>query len=198
MDENDIPTLGDAPLAPQKHPFPKDIEPMDSSWWLKDKEKRVCDLFLGECLMNQPESYAKIYKPRTPSSKATGTTRFFKRARVRRYLYFKTRKLEEKIELTQECILRDLMLVRDMALGRVDQDIVVGQDKGFVVTHKGRNTDLKAANQALTQLGKFHELGMWVEKKETDIQVVNFNFDMGGSDKSSEKVINQQKDLDHD
>jgi len=116
---------------------------------------------------------------------------------IRRYLYFRTRKLEEKIELTQEEILRDLILVKNMALGRVDCYMVVGQDKGFVVTHKGRNTDLKAANQALTQLGKFHELGMWVEKKEMDVQVVNFNFNMGGED-NKEKIINPQKDLDHE
>ena len=189
-----IPRLGDTPLEPQKHPFPEVIEPMDSSWWLKPKEKLVCDEYLGECFMDQPKAFAKIYKPKTPSSKATGTTRFFKRARVRRYLYFRTRKLEEKIELTQESILLDLILVKEMALGRVDQEIVVGQDKGFVVTHKGKNTDLKAANQALTQLGKFHELGMWVEKKETEVQVVNFNFDMG----SKEKTINPTKDLEHD
>ncbi|MCK4870767.1 MAG: hypothetical protein KAS93_06630 [Gammaproteobacteria bacterium] len=193
-----IPVLGATELAPQKHPFPEIIEPMDSAWWLKPKEKSVCDLFLGECLMDQPAAFAKIYKPKTPSSKATGTTRFFKRARVRRYLYFRTRKIEEKIELTQEEILRDLMLVRDMALGRVDQKIVVGQDKGMVVTHVGKNTDLKAANQALTQLGKFHELGMWIEKKETEVQVVNFNFNMGDSNNKNEKVINNPKELDHD
>lgn len=189
-----IPVLGDIELAQKKCPFPKNIEPMDSEWWLKPKEKLVCDEYLGECFMNQPESYAKIYKPKTPSSKATGTTRFFKRARVRRYLYFKTRKLEEKIELTQEGILRDLIEVKEKALGRMDQQLVVGQDKGFVVTHIGRHTDLKAATQALTQLGKFHELGMWIDKKETDVQVVNFNFDMG----SPEKIINEPKVINHD
>jgi len=197
MDNNDIPTLGDAPLAAKKHPFPEVIEPMDSSWWLKPKEKSVCDIYLGECLLDQTAAFKKIYKPRTKSSLATGTCRFFKRAKVRRYLYFRTRKLEEKIELTQEEILRDLILVKNMALGRVDYETVVGQDKGYVVTHTGRNTDLKAANQALTQLGKFHELGMWVEKKETEVQVVNFNFNMGG-DEPSEKQINPQKDLEHD
>ena len=189
-----IPTFGDTELEVSKHPFPENIEPMDSSWWLKPKEKSVCDEYLGECFMDQPSAYAKIYKPRTPSSKATGTTRFFKRARVRRYLYFRTRKLEKKIQLTQESILLDLIQVKEMALGRVDQEMVIGQDKGMVVTHKGRNTDLKAANQALTQLGKFHELGMWVEKKEMDVQVVNFNFDMG----TKEKVVNPPKDLEHD
>ena len=183
-----IPKLGDTELIQKKHPFPEFIEPMDSTWWLKPKEKSVCDEYLGECLMDQPAAFAKIYKPRTPSSKATGTTRFFKRAKVRRYLYFRTRAIEETIKLTQEDILRDLILVKEMALGRIDQEMVVGQDKGFVVTHKGRNTDLKAANQALTQLGKFHELGMWVEKQEHEVQVVNFNFDMSGGMK--EKVIN--------
>ena len=191
-----IPVLGATELGPQKHPFPEVIEPMDSSWWLKPKEKSVCDLYLGECLLDQTSAFAKIYKPKTPSSKATGTTRFFKRARVRRYLYFRTRKIEEKIQLTQEDILRDLILVKEMALGRVDQEMVIGQDKGFVVTHTGRSTDLKAANQALTQLGKFHELGMWVEKKEIDIQTVNFNFDMGGNKK--EKIINDEKVIESD
>lgn len=193
MDENDIPTLGDAPLAAQKHPFPEVIEPMDSSWWLKPKEKSVCDLYLGECLLDQTAAFSKIYKPKTPASKASGTTRFFKRARVRRYLYFKTRKLEEKVELTQEMILRDMILAKEMAMGRVDQEIVVGQDKGFVVTHTGKSTDLKAATQLLTQLGKFHELGMWVEKKETDVQIVNFNFDMG----KTEKEVNPTKEIEH-
>jgi len=171
---------------------------MNSEWWLKPKEKSVCDLYLGECLLDQPKAFAKIYKPKTPSSKATGTTRFFKRAKVRRYLYFRTRKIEEKIELTQEAILRDLILVKEMALGRVDQEIVVGQDKGMVVTHTGKNTDLKAANQALTQLGKFHELGMWVEKKEIDVQTVNFNFNMGSSDHPKEKIINDEKVIESD
>ena len=35
---------------------------------------------------------------------------------------------------------------------------------------------------------------MWVEKKETDVQVVNFNFDMG----NPEKDITPRKDLEHD
>lgn len=193
-----IPIFGDAELVVAKHPFPENIEPMDSSWWLKPKEKLVCDEYLGECFMDQPAAFAKIYKPRTPSSKATGTTRFFKRAKVRRYLYFRTRAIEETIKLTQEDILRDLILVKEMALGRVDQEIVVGQDKGSVVVHTGKNTDLKAANQALTQLGKFHELGMWVEKKEIDVQTVNFNFNMSGEDLPKEKVINNPKEIDHD
>jgi len=47
-----IPVLGATELAPQKHPFPEVIEPMDSSWWLKPKEKSVCDVYLGECLLD--------------------------------------------------------------------------------------------------------------------------------------------------
>jgi len=193
-----VPVFGDTELMVQEHPFPEFIEPMDSSWWLKPKEKQVCDEYLGECFMDQTSAFAKIYKPRTVSSKATGTTRFFKRAKVRRYLYFRTRALEKVVKLTQESILLDLIEVKEMGLGRVEQEMVVGLHEGTVIKHKGKSTDLKAANQALTQLGKFHELGMWVEKKEIDIQVVNFNFDMGGPSTPPEKVINPPKELNHD
>lgn len=192
MKDLDIPKLGETELTEPKHPFPKYIEPMDSEWWLKPKEKSVCDAYLGECFMNQTEAFALIYKPKTKSSRETGTTRFFKRAKVRRYLYFKTRKLEKKVEITQEEILRDLILVKEMAMGRLEQNMILGQEKGEAVSYRGKATDLKTATQALTQLGKFHQLGMWVEKKETDVQVVNFNFDMGIPEKPKEKVINEK------
>lgn len=181
-----IPKLGETELKPP--PFPEVIEPFDSEWWLDEKHKSVCDAYLGDCELDQVKAFKKIYKPRTKPSAHTGASRFFKKAKVRRYLYFQMRKLSAKVELSQEMILRNLIEVAEMAMGKRDQEMVVGLHEGVVVEHTGKNTDLKAANSALTQLGKYHELGMWVEKKETDVQIVNFNFDMG----KPEKVIPHQ------
>ena len=193
MSDLTIPKFGDTELEQPKHPFPEHIEPMDSEWWLSHKEKAVCDAYLGESFMDTKEAFKSQYTAKTKTSLATGASRFFKKAKVRRYLYFRIRKIEEKVELSQEQILRDMIDLKEMALGRKAQPIVLGHNEGIPIKTVAKTTDLKAANAVLTQLGKFHELGMWVEKKETDIQVVNFNFDMG----KPEKVINNEWDTPH-
>lgn len=181
-----IPKLGDTELVAP--PFPEVIEPFDSEWWLDEKHKTVCDAYLGECELDQVAAFKIIYNPTTKNSAHVGASKFFKKPKVRRYLYFQMRKLSKRVELSQEMILRNLIEVAEMAMGKRNQKMVLGHTEGVVIEHEGKSTDLKAATSALTQLGKYHELGMWVDKKETDVQTVNFNFDMG----KPEKVIEHQ------
>ncbi len=189
MDNTVIPKIGETEIKQKANPFPEVIEPMDSDWWLNEKQKSVCDAFLGESFMDNIVAFKTRYNPKTIDSAKSGACRFFKMAKVRRYLYIRTKEIRTNVKLSQEQILSDMIDLKEMALGRKDQHLILGHSEGFPVKTIGRTTDLKAANAVLTQLGKFHELGMWIDKKETEVKVVNFNFDMG----RPEKTINHDE-----
>lgn len=189
MDPMIIPKIGETEIKQRPSPFPEVIEPMDSDWWLNEKQKSVCDAYLGESFMDCIAAFKTKYSPRTVDSAKSGACRFFKMAKVRRYLYVRTKEIRTNVNLSQEQILSDMVDLKEMALGRKDQHLILGHSEGVPVKTIGRTTDLKAATAVLTQLGKFHELGMWVDKKETEVKVVNFNFDMG----KKEKTINPEE-----
>jgi len=192
---DDIPVATNMEVGDTKPtPFPVDIEPMDSEWWLIPSQKEVCDRYLGECKLDQMCAYTRGRTFKTKSSAAATTTMFFKKPKIRRYLYLKMKKLADKVDLSQEMILRDLIDVKEMALGRKAQNLVLGVDKdGFPIVEFAKSTDLKAANTALTQLGRYHKLSMWTEKVDQEISVVNFNFNMGAPEEN--KAIELVKGL---
>lgn len=180
--------ISDLPEEIRPKPFPIEIEPFDSKFWMTPDQKQICDLYLGECKFDQGAAYA-IVRPnfKKYTTMLTAASRFFKMLKVRRYLYIRAKELTGKVELTQEMILKDLIEVKEMAMGRKPSSIYIVDEKYDAVEKKVKVVNLAVAKQTLEQLGKYHELAMWTEKAENEISYINFNFNMG--DKKQERLI---------
>jgi hypothetical protein len=187
---DNIPTVGDHQFEPEQ--FPEIIEPMDSEWWLLPEQKQICDVYLGECRFDQTCAVQAVRTYKNPNSARAAATRFFKQARVRRYLWIRTKQLTKKFEINQEEIIRDLIEVKEMAMGRKPTHIYATDKHGNIYPDYVRVANLAVAKQTLEQLGKFNEIAMWNEKDKGagDVQVINFNFDMRGQ--NSENVIDDK------
>ena len=63
---DEIPTVGDIKTDPP--PFPLNIEPFDSEWWLEPEQKAICDVYLGECKMEKACAVKKFRKYKNSKS----------------------------------------------------------------------------------------------------------------------------------
>lgn len=179
--EYKIPTIADANI--EEAPFPETIEPFNSEWWLNQQQKEICDIYLGECQFDQRCAVQAVRTYKSNESASAAATRFFKQAKVRRYIHLRSKQLSEKLELKQEDIIRDLIEVKEMAMGRKDTPVYTVDKNGNIIEERSvAVANLPVAKQALEQLGKYHALAMWNEKTESagDKLIVNLNFNMGG------------------
>ena len=161
-------------LKMDKTPFPQWVEPGDSKWWLNPRNKQVCDYFLTDAKLHAKQAYDKFYGPhKNNGALKTASYAFFKKVKVRRYLYVRIKEIQDETQLSQEFVIRNLMEIGEMAMGRKKMKIAIPDpETGEMVQHEVYNTDLRAARSTYEWLGKFNEIGMWTEKPDKEISGV--------------------------
>lgn len=162
-----IPTLAEMAAEARPEPFPVDIEPYDSEWWLNPDQKAICDAFLGECQFDKTCAVMAVREYKNKAVASAAATRYFKMAKIRRYLWLRSKQLTEKFEISQEEILRDLVEVKEMAMGRKDTPVYTVDKDGEIIEERAVTVaNLPVAKSALELLGKYHEIAMWNERKD--------------------------------
>jgi len=90
-----------------------------------------------------------------------------KSARIATGIDLAKRQLRQDTHFTAADVAEDLMVIRDMALGRIPIAQTTFDKEGTPSTHYVRQTNLQAASKAVENLGRM--LGVFTDKKEISI-----------------------------
>ena len=98
------------------------------------QHKKFCDILRTSRDWDVIGSYMKAFpncKSRQAASSAT--YKIFSRPEVQAYLNEKQELMEEKVDLTQEDILRDLIELKDMCMGKIKSPVTVSDKDGNII-----------------------------------------------------------------
>jgi len=128
---------------------------------------------------NVVESYMKAFpKCKAKTSASAGGYKLLARVEVQEYLDEKRSLMEEKIDISHGEVLKDLMELRDMCMGKVDVPVAFAVKGEGIVTGDEKQFHPSGAKGALELLGK--SLKMFTDKVDVSGHVIaNFNFDTG-------------------
>jgi hypothetical protein len=123
-----------------------------------------------------------------------------KSPRITTALDLAKRQLRQDTQFTPADVAEDLMLIRDMSLGRIPIAQTTFDKEGNPSTHYVRQTNLQSAQKAVENLGRM--LGVFTDKKEisipaSDAQILKKIEDILGVtvDGSSSEVLPEAPDL---
>lgn len=168
-------------IATSPKDWPIEVSPWDEEWWLSEEEKAICDHYLGEGRFDRVKAITSTGREYKDNRSATAAANaFFRRPRVNRYLWIRANQIADKVEITQEDILRDMIELKEMAMGRRKRPALLGMNEdGDPVVAVVKAADLSTAHKVLTQLGKFSEIAMWTERHQVDLSRVRFDLNIG-------------------
>ena len=147
---------------------------------LLPQHKKFCDILRTSKSWVPSEAYMKCY-PNIKTKKAASAAAYKILARVEviDYLNEKQELMEERVDCTQEDILKDLMELRDMCMGRSKVPVTVADKDGNIITGTELQFNETGAKGALELLGKNKK--MFTDKIEHGGRVTaNFNFNLAG------------------
>jgi hypothetical protein len=168
--------------------WPEIVTPNDKKWWLTPDQKMICDYYLGECQFDQRCAIKKVREYKNNNTADAAASRFFKLPRVARYISLRSKQLTKELEITQEDIIKDLIEVKEMAMGRKPSHVYATDKDGNIYPDYVHVVNLSVAKQTLEQLGKYHKVAMWSEKQEKEINSVVFNFNMAAPEEKPKIV----------
>lgn len=148
------------------------------------------DLYRTDPEFKQAENYMLAY-PKCKSKKvaAAAAARLLTKPEVVQYLVEKRQAAEAEADLKEAEIIKDLMEVRDVCMGRKEMPFVKVTKDGDIIEGKALSFEHQGANKSLELLGKHKR--MFVDRVENGgIVSVSFNFNLTGEPEPQEKAVN--------
>lgn len=143
------------------------------------QHKIFCDHLRASPNYNVVESYMKAFpKCNSKDAASSGGYKVLARLEVQEYMNEKRAIAEEKVDITQEQVLKDLMELRDMCMGKKKVPVAFAVKDEGIITGEEKQFNASGAKGALELLGK--TLKMFTDKVDHSGNVIaNFNFDTG-------------------